>query len=568
MKYRLIDTKPQVGTTVLGTVLNNRGIHDLHTMLKVPSTVQLPHSLLNNVDKAVNIIVDALKGNMQIGLLVDCDVDGYTSAATFYNYIHCIAPMVDINLFFHEGKKHGLSDDVFTQIRESNTELLVIVDAGSNDYKQLEVLYDDGMEVVVMDHHECEYESGHATIVNNQLSTNYTNKNLSGVGVVYKVCKAIDEYLNVSYADLFLDLVALGNIADSMSLYELETRYLVQAGMDNINNTLLQSIIYKQSFSMGGKVNITTVGWNVAPMLNAVIRIGTKEDKRLLFEGFISNDKEFCTSVVTRCLAVQRKQNAEVKKAIPIISKIIESNETMNNKVITVDVTDVVQRELIGLVANKLLSQYKKPILLLHNVNSEGTILGGSVRSPRELSFKAMCKDTKEFIFCEGHGGAFGCQILKDNIESAVEKLNQKLYNFTPSDEKTYDVDAVINYNELNPNDVMTIGDLRELWGNEISEPIFVVKNIRVNTGDISLIGKKNTIKMKLSKLDCMKFFTNEADYNKLTMNSNNDFFGASNVKVDIVCKFKTNEWQGNKKPQLEIIDYVVERDKPVLSLF
>lgn len=566
MKYRIIDTKAQIGFSVLDTVLKNRHIYDLGTMLNVPSSVQIPFSLLNNIEKATKIIIEAIKEDMVIGLLVDCDVDGYTSAATFYNYIRMIAPFAKVRTFFHEGKQHGLSDDVFTGIRESDAELLVIVDAGSNDYKQLETLYNDGVEVVIMDHHECDYESKHATVVNNQLSQNYSNKNLSGVGVVYKVCKALDEALNVHFADNFLDLVAVGNVADGMSMYELETRYLVQEGMNQLQNTLLQSIVYKQTFAMSGRINITTIGWNVAPMLNAVIRFGTMEDKIMLFDGFTSYDRGFCDAVVSKCLSIQRKQNAEVKKAIPLITDVIEKNNLNSNKVILVDVTGLIQRELVGLVANKLLSHYKKPVLLLHGNEEKGNVLGGSVRSPRELSFKTMCIETEEFIFCEGHGVAFGCQILNNNIQAAIDKLNYSLQEFSPTDEKTYDVDAVIDYRDLNARDIMMIGDLRELWGNGINEPLFVVKNIKANVQDINLIGKRNTIKIGLKNLECMKFFTNEADYNKMTMKSSSNVFGVQNVKMDIVCKFKTNEWQGKKKPQLEILDYLVEEDR--LSFF
>lgn len=560
MKYKLFNTSPQIGSSILGTVLKNRNIFDLQTMLNVPSSVQLHHSKLKNMDIAVKAIIEAITFKKIIGILVDCDVDGYTSSASIYRYITGICPDVDIRVLFHEGKKHGLSDDVFMNIRESDIEFLIIPDAGSGDYERLEILHDDGVEVVVIDHHECDHESEHAIVVNNQLSPQYTNKNLSGVGVVYKLCKAMDEVLNINYADNILDLVALGNVADGMSMYELETRHLVQEGMNKINNTLLQAIIYKQSYSMGGKINITTMGWNVAPMLNAVIRMGTMQDKIDLFEGFVSTDVDFCTDIVNKCLSIQRKQNAEVKKAIPQIINIIEQESLNNNKAIIVNATGIIQGELIGLVANKLLSHYKKPILLLHEVDGNEKMLGGSARSPREIFFKRLCNETEEFSFCEGHGAAFGCQILKDNVSAATEKLNEKLKDFTPSDEKTYDVDAVINYPMLNINDVTTIGDLSELWGNGINEPLFVIKNIKVNTKDIKLMGKNNTIKVTLDKLDCMKFFTNRADYEAMTMVGENP--SDKYISMDIVCKFKTNEWQGKKKPQLEIIDYTVKEDR------
>lgn len=568
MKYTLIDKTPQVGKSLLEIVLQNRDIQNLDTMLSVPRENELSFELLDNIAAAVTMIIEGLKSRKIFGILVDCDVDGNTSAATMYNYLKGIMPEVEIRLFFHEGKQHGLSEDVFMDIRSSDVELLIVVDAGSNDYEQLETLYNDGMEVIVLDHHECEYESPHAIVVNNQLSDRYTNKYLSGVGIVYKVCQGIDNELEIDYARTFLDLVALGNIADGMNMYELDTRYLVQVGMRQIYNTLIQAIVHKQAKSMGGEVNITTVGWNIAPMLNAVIRFGTMEDKQMMFEGLITDDREFCDRVVTRCLSIQRKQNNEVKKAIPAIEGIISSQGLANNKVIIVNAEGIIDGRLVGLVANKLLNIYKKPIILLHNGKNSEDILSGSVRSPKELNkFKSICIKTKEFIFCEGHGAAFGCSILKDNIPNATKMLNEALKTFNPVDEKTYEVDAVIEYSYLNTNDISQIGALKALWGNGVNEPLFVVRNVRVTDREISLIGKNNTIKITSSKVDCMKFFTNETEYKRMIMNEEGNYSMATkSLVLDLVCKFKINEWQGRVKPQLEIVDYTVKENP--LSFF
>lgn len=115
-----------------------------------------------------------------------------------------------------------------------DTHLLIIPDAGSNQYALHQELKERGIDTLVLDHHECEKESNAAIIINNQLSNEYQNKRLSGVGIVYKFCKALDDKLGLDLADSFLDLVAIGNIGDVIDLREPETRYYVKKGLKQI----------------------------------------------------------------------------------------------------------------------------------------------------------------------------------------------------------------------------------------------------------------------------------------------------------------------------------------------
>lgn len=559
MKYRVI-APTGIGEKPIERVLKNRRITDVKKYLHTPSDCSIPWACLRNIEKIAERIEQAFGDGDVIGLLVDCDVDGYTSSAMLYKYITWLNGAVQIRLFFHEGKQHGLSYDVIDEIKQSGVDLLIIPDAGSADFEELEEV-SKLMDIIVIDHHEVEEESKHAIVVNNQLSPKYKNKQLSGAGVAYRVCQCLDDYFGVQGADYLLDLSALGNIADGMNMNNLDVRYLAQQGMQNINNTLIQCIIQKQAYSMNNKVNITTIGWNVAPMLNAVIRIGSQEEKEQLFKGFLSDDEEYCVEVVNMCLKVQRRQNTAVKKLVPILQGMIEEQGLSDNKVIILDATGQGDRETIGLVANKLLNTYKRPIMLLHELTDKPHIISGSVRCPREISmFKSTCVKTGEFVFCEGHQNAFGCSICKDNVPNAIEKLNEALKDVEFEADSTYAVDMVIPYGALRNSDVFEIGELADLWGNGVDEPLFVVKGIKMDSKNIRLAGKNNTIMFSKNDFNFVKFFTNMATWEEMTMA--NDFDdGSKSIILDVVCKFKINEWQGNIKPQIEIIDFNVKED-------
>ena len=157
-----------------------------------------------------------IKNNDKIFIQVDSDCDGFTSSAILINYLNCLFPhfvQTNISYRLHEGKQHGVILDTVPE----GTKLVIIPDAGSNQFEEHAALRDRGIDVLVIDHHEAEKYSDNALIVNNQMCE-YPNKTLSGAGVVYKFCSNIDMLMNTHYAELFLDLVGLGIVADVMDL--------------------------------------------------------------------------------------------------------------------------------------------------------------------------------------------------------------------------------------------------------------------------------------------------------------------------------------------------------------
>lgn len=179
-------------------------------------------------------------------------MDGYTSAALLINYIRmqqkygdwvdCSPEIIHI---LHTGKIHGL-DDTEVMDKVLNTikpDLFVIPDASGNN-KQYQTLTSAGIDVVVLDHHDMsERGDGEKVIVvNNQQSSRYKNKDLSGVGVVYQLCRVFDDMLTFVCADNYLDIVALGLVSDVMDLRSAETRFLVFEGLkpENLRSYYLE----------------------------------------------------------------------------------------------------------------------------------------------------------------------------------------------------------------------------------------------------------------------------------------------------------------------------------------
>lgn len=206
MKYQLIN---EVKYNPLTQIFINRGFkeEDIESYINVDETALYPASMLDNIAEGAKLIATHLFNQSKIFIQVDSDADGITSAALLINYLLDICPSAKQNIIYrlHEGKEHGIILDTIPE----DVQLVITPDSASNNIEEHRALRERDVDVLVLDHHECDEISPYACIVNNQ-TCNYPNKTLSGVGIVYKMCCFIDSLLEQNQANEYLDLVALG----------------------------------------------------------------------------------------------------------------------------------------------------------------------------------------------------------------------------------------------------------------------------------------------------------------------------------------------------------------------
>ena len=259
----------------------------------------LDNSSLLNVDKGVQLLKSHLKKDNLILIIVDPDVDGFTSSAVMFLYLQIVNRLLELNLtidyLLPDGKEHGLATKINELINNKKYNLVIIPDAASNDHDELKMMKDTGYDTLILDHHEFDRYDENSIVINNQ-GGDYENRSLSGVGVVYKFLKSMDCELDIDYADNFLDLVATGMCSDMMNLNTLENRYITDQGFKNFRNQGLREIIKAQAYSLFSKrteevtdsfldsIHLTPiqVAFYIAPLINALIRVGTDKDKEIL----------------------------------------------------------------------------------------------------------------------------------------------------------------------------------------------------------------------------------------------------------------------------------------------
>ncbi len=541
----------------IGTIFRNRGVapENIEEILNVGKQHIIPYKYLKNIDRAVKCLVKHMKENNKIFVQVDSDCDGYCSAAILINYLRRINPNVNIVWSLQTGKQHGIA----LKNVPNDVSLVIIPDAGSNQEKEHLELNQKGIDVIVLDHHECEKESEHAIIVNNQLSPQYLNKNLSGAGIVYKFCQALDEKFSESYADDFLDLVAIGNVGDMMDLRELETRYYVKKGLEKIKNPFIKEIIFKQDFSMKGIVNIHNVAFYVVPLINAIVRASTAQEKNNMMKSFLeSKDMLFYkrkneyepiqVATVRAATNTRARQNKAKDKGLVSIEEYVVKKNLLKMKALIIDVTDLMDKNFTGLAANQIAKKYKRPVILLRKLKE--SLYGGSARGFEQgeiKDFKKFLIGSKLFKLCEGHPNAFGVEIEEAEIPKLHSYFEENLKDEIDLD--SYEVDFILEEGDLDKDLITEIASYRDEWGSVLKEPEFAIKDVRFQIENISLVGKR-VKNLKMIHNSCIEFI--KLYFKKDLFESY--FSEGETFYMDIVGRFKINNWDGKQIPQIEIV--------------
>lgn len=577
MQYKLYENGNNDTSNVMEEVLKNRGIEKCSTYLNLNESVVVPYQNLDNIDKAVNLFMNHFNNKNKVGILVDEDPDGFCSAAMMYLYIKRMDENYPVEYILHtKAKAHGLSDDVSIQ---EDIQLLIVPDAGTNDIEQCKALSENGMDILILDHHENEEENPYAIIVNNQMSDNYSNKNLCGAGVVYRFLQALDEENWNEYADDYLDLCALANISDVMDMRSYETRYLTDLGLLNIKNKCFKALIKAQDYSMGGKVNIHNVQWYITPILNGMIRIGSQEEKELLFKAFIEQDEVFeykkratkdkPSEVIQEniydrsarlCKNAKSRQDKQKEKGVSQIAEIIETAQT-DDKVIMVDTSDVLESGLTGVVAIKIAEMFNKPCILLNKFIDKGTnkiVYGGSARNVNNSpidSFKDIVNSTN-ILEGRGHANAFGIVGLElDQRDVALSRLNDILHDVEY--DSTYRVDFILDIEDVDIKLITDLARFEDIICQGIEEPMLAIENISLTKDCFEIFGKnEDTISFMIDDIKYIQFKCKEG--NQLYEWLQNAWVENDNVTFNIVGKPSINEYNGVRTPQIIIEDVVV----------
>lgn len=549
-----------------------RGIEDIDKFLNPSLDDILSPMLLDNCAKAVNLIKE-MNGKKAM-TIVDSDSDGYNASAILLNYLRNVYPDWEIEFFIHEGKNHGLEDVADRDIDLDEYDIVFLPDAGSNDDYYFEM--HPNTKFLVMDHHlrtVCTEAPKNAIIVNNQLSDNYTNKALSGAGVTWQVCRAMDQTNGTNYADQFYDMVAVAVIGDVMNITTPENRAIISYGLEHFENRFLTELRDAAAYSIGDELTPTGVAFYIVPSINAMCRMGTLAEKIRMFLSFTKPSyqvechkrgvsKGTMVDVVIESVRECTNAKAHQKKAqtqmAELCEKVIVENDLLANKILIIELGEEfegIPSEMNGLTATKLSNDYGHPTLI-GRVCSDG-FLKGSIRGLSTIDMpplKEFLLSSGLFDYCEGHSLAAGFSIAKKNVGKFLEWSNERLKDVNITT-KTWSVDFNLSAQDANlSNIIISLEKLSNLWGQGFPEALIYIKDIKVSRADIQVMGKNSdTVKVTYKGISYMFF--------KRSMEEVKQLIAYPHARFNIVGTANVNRWMNKVTPQIFVSDYEIFDD-------
>lgn len=530
----------------ISNYLKKIGIESDSKYLKF-STIEPDKNYSSKINEAINLLNKYKESNGEIKIIVDCDEDGYSSASMLYS---ALVELGYNNLSYevHDKypKAHGLNDsEIMGNLKKHEPCLLIIPDASTSDVNAHKKLYELGYEIIVLDHHEAkenvDINDSPAIIINNQLIDTVNNKDGSGTTVTWHFIHSIDSKI----ANKYRCYVAISLLSDSMDCRSLENGTFIRWGLseDKIHDNL-KTIVSELNKSYAPY----DYSFGCIPKTNATIRCGTLEEKRLLFDvmaGIETDEDKIkeCVKNMKRCHSFQSKESKRLAEEEVVI-------DDVNAKVLICNIAE--KSPFTGLVANRLMSQYNKPILLTHNKDDGNS--DGSGRSPVEIIDRL--NECPYFNYAQGHPCAMGVSYKLEYLEQIKEYL-EKLELPVPT------IDVLTTYNKNATPDVHLIDTLNNydwLWtasGSKVTKPYFGF-NMKIKREDIMFIGRSGTtMKFHIGDWDFIKFFCS----NKWKEETFEGISDKSMLNITLIGTPQWNEYMGNKTPQIVIEKIEIEED-------
>ena len=575
MKFQLIN-KPDEKLTATQQLFINRGLqlNEIeHYMNLTDDDINSP-SLLGEekLKEIAGIVTSMVQNNQNLAVIVDADADGYTSSATLLNWFYYSHPKWTKEhtfYYLHDGKTHGLTPGAMSFIQDMGADVVWIPDAGSNDLPQIEQFYNEDRKIIITDHHIVEDGcSPYAITINSQID-DYPNKELTGAGVTWQVCRYLDSINGTNYAEKLVDLVATGQIADMAQLSSTETRRIITKGLipDNIINPYLFEMWQKNKFKLTDTP--TDWGWTfyVCPMINAITRSGTIEEKTLIFESMLlfkafeqiaSNKRghkpgemeRLVDQAVRTSTNVKNRQTRSEKAGMDKLESLIKENDMLKHKVLlfTINPSDI-EPAIRGLVANKIMAKYQRCCAVL---SDDGENCAGSMRGcglTGIMDFKSICEASGVINWARGHENAAGLSIPTVNIEKFLEKTDKLLEG--TAEEAIYRVDYIWDSEKVDSAKILDIADFDPYIGQGFPEPLVAIKNIHITKNDLTMM-KSNTVKiMTRVGVPIICFSMPDEEYEKLYSEN-------GEVVINLIGTANKNEWNGNVSAQILMKAYEI----------
>jgi len=513
---------------------------------------------ITDMKKAVERISKAIETQENMAIFGDYDADGVSSSAVLFETLTNLG-LQNISCYIPDRQLegYGMNEKAVEYLNEKKITLIITVDCGITNITEVEKAKEMGIDVIITDHHHAPeiLPKAYALINPNIPDSGFPFKSLAGVGVAFKLAQALCQKKapeKLEQLKWTLDLVALGTIADCVPLL-FENRVLAKYGLIVLSKT--KRVGFLEMFKVG-RIDISEnnipdahkVAYQIAPRINAA---GRMDHANVAYNLLIEKNP-----VLARDMALEVESNNQKRQKITAEIfreiQVLASNSFKDKKFIFAESLHW-PVGILGLVAGKIADEFKKPTIVLQRQETEFV---GSLRSIPEINIIETLEKCSELLTrFGGHSQAAGVTVKPENIEKFYAKMSQLIEEELAGKEivPVLDVDCEITLDDINWEFVAELKKMEPFGiGNE--EPVFLAKNVIIS--DLKIVGNGS----KHWKLSLMSESGSPKIFDAIGFSLTTKFPDLKkNDKIEMVFNIQEDEWSGNKKIQLNLIDLRID---------
>ena len=481
---------------IIDAILDSRGIEDISNFLKPTEEDMIPFEKMQGLHEAYEVIDDAITMGEKFLVLADVDADGCCSNAIITRYLRkCGA---DVECIINDGKAHGAENLDLSLL--ADIDVMIIVDSLNNDPEVYKRILDTNTKLIVFDHHlpEDRLFDANLDFVLVTSAKDYPNEHLSGAGVCLKYALYADEMNLTDYANDLWVYGAIGLIADMSDMSVPENRYIAYRGLAQFRNPMVQKMVGNYTFDS------QSVSFSIGPLVNAAMRMHENEKA---MNVFLAEDEDEISKLVKDLKDCRERQNEAVAEMLDDLLK--QGEAQLDRKCMFFMLENDTDAEVTGLIGNKLLAMYQRPLFILRLRDGQ---YAGSMRSVGTDNFLEIANST-ELCLCQGHPNAAGAFIDEDKFEKFKEIIEEELKDIEFS--VKIEADIELSPSQINENLIKQLNAINRISGTGF-KPVNVL--VRTDDYDVTTFSTKKHLKVidesgfLIVKWNCMDWQTMKND--------------------------------------------------------
>ena len=524
-------------------ILAARGICDntqAHKYLDCNAPLLDPF-LMTDMDKAAGRVGLAMAMGEKIAVFGDYDVDGITSTCLLTDFLRRHGANVVSYIPGRLEEGYGLNPIAIRQLHGEGVRLIITVDCGITAISEAELCRELGIDLVITDHHECKDTLPYAAAVvdPHRPDGGYPHKNLSGVGVAFKLAAALSGDQEEVLRD-YADMVCLGTVADVMPL-QGENRVFVARGLQSLSCTKRPGIaaLMAESGCDAKNISASSIGFMLAPRINAAGRMGRIE---LAVELFLTDDPDRAAEVAKQLCDLNRQRQSVESEIYDQAVAMLPAGQPPEAIVLA---DESWHQGVVGIVASRIAEEYACPAFLICLDGEHG-----KASSRSHGGFNLFASLTQLSSLLESYGGhelAAGFTITRSNIPEFRRQICRLAAGYYSNDipRTSLDIDCAI------PAELLTISNIESLsvlepCGNCCPKPLLMMKNLTIER--ITMVGGGRHMRLRLRSgrfgLNAIYFSANPAAVSI-----------QSGDVVDVAFTPQINEFRGERSVQMNVQD-------------